>query len=563
MIKKVYLNICLFLALLFSLSATQAQIVLNGHIQFSNCDSQTTRFSASNYDTGLRIEVFFGDGTSSPLDTFFNGGTTATRVYVNHVYAFAGIYTVDAVLLLNGVPIDPLTYSDTVTLCHYIHISSYRDNNSDCVFDAGDTYMPNPYTIEIDSAGVAIDTITATSFSYDASGSAPTGTIYKFKIITPPAGYMVTCPTSGIVYDTIGTTAGYHSFGFTCDTASFDLSVYGWFSPGVTGACSHVYAMNYGCTPQVATVTLYYSSKYAYASVSPSTVTAAPGAGFVTFNVGTLSPASATSFIAYLTPVGTPSAGDTVNSTWIVDPIAGDVHPSNNTLIRCDTVHASFDPNEKAVTPQGYIYAGTQLEYKIGFENTGNDTAFNIHVQDTLSDNVDISTIKLVSASAHTDMSLSTFAGHNIVKFDFQHINLMDATHPGQNTGMVVFDVKAKTGLPGGTLINNKAGIYFDYNPVIMTNKVTNIIGYPAGIATMSTPEAAIYPNPATDAVTVKISMGSYSVITMNNTIGQTVMQKPLAATETLLNVKALPAGIYYVTLTGDNGSRTFKFLKQ
>ena len=561
--KKIYVVVCLFIATAFCASKVQAQSALSGYLVFSNCDSQTFRFTATTYLSTLQLTTYFGDG-SSQTDTFLTGAPP--RVYANHVYGAEGVYTVKEVLLNSGVAIDSATFSDTVTMCSFLDVTSYVDNNADCAFDAGDTYLANPYTVEVDSAGIPVDTITSTSFYYDASGSAPMGTVYTFRILTPPSGFMVTCPASGIWSDTISATTSTRqtNVGFICDTTDFDLAVYGWFSPGVTGACTHVYVNNYGCTPEAATVTINYSPKYAYSSILPAGIPAVTAGNSVTLTLGTVSPGTTAHFIAYFTPTGTPVAGDTVNTTWTVDPTAGDANPANNLLTRIDTVHASFDPNEKAVSPQGYIVAGTQLQYNIGFENTGNDTAFNIHVQDSLSDDLDISTLKLVSASAPVYEEISTYgAGHNVVKFDFPHIDLQDISHPGACNGMVVFTIKTKPGLPNGTFIDNTAAIYFDYNAPVMTNKVRNIIGTTTGVATLTNYSAAtIYPNPATDQLTIKTPGNDYTSVSVTNVLGQLVSQQQLSGTTTTINVSTLPSGIYSVTLKGDKGLAIQKFEK-
>ncbi len=117
--------------------------------------------------------------------------------------------------------------------------------------------------------------------------------------------------------------------------------------------------------------------------------------------------------------------------------------------------------------------------------------------------------------------------------------------------------------MPNGTVINNKAGIYFDFNSVVMTNNVANTIGIPAGIATMSNvANVEVYPNPVNDELTIKADNGSYTTMTITNTMGQQLMKQALNTTQTKVNVKTLPSGIYYITLRGDSGVKVQKFEK-
>ncbi|MCP4439693.1 MAG: hypothetical protein GY810_12180 [Aureispira sp.] len=67
---------------------------------------------------------------------------------------------------------------------------------------------------------------------------------------------------------------------------------------------------------------------------------------------------------------------------------------------------ASYDPNDKAAQPAGYdtahyIYKNTAIDYKVRFQNTGTDTAFNIMILDTLSSYLDIPSLQM-GASSHS-----------------------------------------------------------------------------------------------------------------------------------------------------------------
>lgn len=556
--KRLYF-LCL---LLLSAGLGSAQTIhLTGKLIYGiGCDSQLFRVTASAYSSTMRLITYFGDGTSN-TDTFFSN--TPYRCYTFHRYVTPGVYTVKHVLTVGGVGVDSMSYSDTAGVCRHMHITSYMDNNSNCILDAGDSYLPAPFALQIDSAGVHIDTIVGTSFNYVASGAAPVGTVYTFTALSNPFNRHVSCPASGIIKDTLGTSNGQHRFGFACDSPGFDLGVYGWFRGGVTGACAHVYAYNTRCSPQAATVTLNYSPKYAYSSVYPSTVSVTTGTGYVTLNMGTPNPFSGC--VVYFTPVGTPSLGDTTHTTWTVNPISGDTHPANNVLFKVDSIHTAYDPNDKSVTPDGMITAGTTLDYKIGFENLGSDTAFNIHILDTLSDNLDINTLQLTQTSAQVYIQTYTWNGHNIVKFDLPNIRLLDTTHAGRNTGMVAFSINAKAGLPDGTVIPNNAGIYFDANPVVITNTTYNTIGTitPAGANVLTNNrEAILYPNPATNELTILDEKGSYSTWQILDPSGRLVLEGKTTGRETRINTVQMAAGIYQVLLKNAETTRLIKLQK-
>jgi hypothetical protein len=72
-----------------------------------------------------------------------------------------------------------------------------------------------------------------------------------------------------------------------------------------------------------------------------------------------------------------------------------------------------------------------------------------------------------------------------------------------------------------------------------------------------------IYPNPATDELTIKIDNGAYNAFIITNQLGQMIMKHSLNATQTEVGIHALAPGLYNITLTGENGVVTRKMIKQ
>lgn len=166
-------------------------------------------------------------------------------------------------------------------------------------------------------------------------------------------------------------------------------------------------------------------------------------------------------------------------------------------------------------------------------------------------------------ASAAMDLTVLHNGGYNVVRFDFPNINLRDSSHHSECDGAVIFTVNTKTGLKDGTKIDNRAGIYFEYNDVVMTNTAQNIIGLPTAVETFSTPsQVTVYPNPVNDILTINTVISSYNTFTITNTIGQSVLLETINATQTKVSVKSLPAGMNYLTLRGESGIKVQKFQK-
>ncbi|MEI6409458.1 MAG: T9SS type A sorting domain-containing protein [Bacteroidota bacterium] len=149
--------------------------------------------------------------------------------------------------------------------------------------------------------------------------------------------------------------------------------------------------------------------------------------------------------------------------------------------IDCHEGINAFDPNHKSAQPEGvteahYIQPTTDLNYEITFQNLGNGTASNVVLLDTLSSALDIVGLEPGASSFPYQLSIDK----GVLRFAFNNINLPHAAanEPG-SIGFVKFRVHQKAGNKPGTVIQNRAGIYFDQNPVVMTNTVTHRIPAP------------------------------------------------------------------------------------
>jgi uncharacterized repeat protein (TIGR01451 family) len=184
------------------------------------------------------------------------------------------------------------------------------------------------------------------------------------------------------------------------------------------------------------------------------------------------------------------------------------------------TLYCSYDPNDKVGTPEGlteehFIPNGTDLEYRIRFQNTGNYQAFNIHVRDTLDTDLDWSTFSIIGTSHNCQPTIDMSTG--AIDFFFPDINLPDSTsNEPESHGFIRYRVSPLPNLPELTTIDNTAYIYFDFNPAIITNTTLHTISdLYSGVPELTEQQLIIYPNPCNDQIQLKIPAGlnQYSVI--------------------------------------------------
>jgi hypothetical protein len=137
----------------------------------------------------------------------------------------------------------------------------------------------------------------------------------------------------------------------------------------------------------------------------------------------------------------------------------------------------SYDPNEISVSPSGYsndkliptsVYS---LEYRIDFQNTGNDTAFNVVLVDNISKSLDLLSFLPIASSHPYTFEVDS---PGVLKFEFDNILLPDSgTNEALSKGFVVFSINRDSSLTEGDTISNSASIYFDFNQPIITNTAT------------------------------------------------------------------------------------------
>jgi uncharacterized repeat protein (TIGR01451 family) len=148
--------------------------------------------------------------------------------------------------------------------------------------------------------------------------------------------------------------------------------------------------------------------------------------------------------------------------------------------IHCQANTGSYDPNDKTGYPLGYganhyIRPGTPLEYLIRFQNTGNDTAFTVRIEDTLSLWLDPATFRPGASSHDYSWNLS---GAGLLTFLFENILLPDSNvNEPASHGYVKFTINHQADAPLETVIENTALIYFDFNDAIVTNTTNHKLG--------------------------------------------------------------------------------------
>lgn len=527
----------------------------------------------------VKIVTHYGDGT---LDTMVFSTTTYTWP---HTYAMSGSYSIRCKLYKADTLFDSILIAHNVSFCNTIKIRSFYDTDSNCVKTSLEDFCGHTNRVKIDSAGYIIDTFAYLgSLNYSAYG--PVGTIYRCTPIEDTAYWRILCAGSGYFTDTLRSGGYVPSIHYVplknrSPLYDFGMTSFGGFSRIRNGNILLYPRLLRGVDTINSTINYRISPRMRVIAISPMPTSISTDSLEYTWVFSRFR--SSSIWLRLRRDTGLFALGDTFYSAGQIGPLTGDVRVSNNFVNRCDTVVASYDPNYIESDPSGCITSGITTEYTVGFENTGSDTAYNVHVLDTLSGYLDPRTLEPTMSSHPMVLETRYVAGMTIVKFDFPNIKLLDSSQPHGNHGMFRYKIRVRSGLADGTLISSRVGIYFDDNDVVMTNTQVNTINCPVYVTyptvesvggarvggTLGTDnllgsnDLKVYPNPVNDELHIEASLSQYDECVVTNTMGKVIWSSKLQQAHQMIATKQWPSGIYFVQIKGAMGSRTIKLVKQ
>ena len=223
-------------------------------------------------------------------------------------------------------------------------------------------------------------------------------------------------------------------------------------------------------------------------------------------------------------------------------------------------VRCSYDPNDKLVRSNllgqsEFAYLGDTILYTVRFQNTGNDTAFNIRIEDVLDKKLDWTTFHPITASHDYRTEFNRNTG--LVTFYFDDILLPDSTiNEVESHGFVMFGIASKSELEDKTEVDNTASIFFDFNPPIITNTaaVTLIEGVETDIEDSLLDigySILVRPNPFSDYTTIEVSglssQGGNYCLEVRDILGRKVGELKLEEGKVILQRGELESGLYLI----------------
>ena len=391
--------------------------------------------------------------------------------------------------LLSSLPICGINNGNNCSVNWNIFGKTFFDANNNCIYDSGDTTLQN-IKVELLSGGNLLQQTFTTlggTFLFDVD----TFGTYEVEVDTSMLPFLVSCPSGGIHYSIISIIDSLDEnadFGFVCKP-DFNVAVNSVVVD--SGTISH----NRKCLVKIFAGDLanYYGAVHCLNGIGGQLQVVINGpANYIGYKIGSLPPSSVIGNILTwnISDFSTVDFNNDFNIRLFTNgatpgqvcfevsisssPI--DENSSDDTLIHCFPIVASFDPNEKEVSPLIYFDPNEWLTYTIHFQNIGTTDAQDIQILDTIDSNLDASTFQLLTYSY---APITQLFG-NDVSFNFPNINLPDSITDFEGSkGFVSYRIKPLANLPAGTTIENTAGIYFDFNSPVVTNTVSNLMCNP------------------------------------------------------------------------------------
>ncbi len=315
-------------------------------------------------------------------------------------------------------------------------------------------------------------------------------------------------------------------------------------------------AENKGTVTQNATVTLAYDNRVQYQFATPTPSSNTPQ--YLTWNFPNFLPFDKKDIKIELKTQTTVPLSTKLTHVAQILPITNDTMIQDNTDSLRIIVVGSYDPNDKSVNQKDVdvkqLSNPLPLVYTIRFQNTGTFPATFVRVVDTLSQNLDIASLKVLSSS-----HLMTYKvkGKGIIEFFFDNINLPDSvSNEKASHGFVKYSIKPLNSLKLKDAVKNTAYIYFDFNTPIKTNTTENLVVTLTNLKNVvDIPTITLAPNPTSSEFYFQlpdeaISHSDLLHLSLIKPTGETVLrQSKHAEVINSIDVSTLSSGLYILKI--------------
>lgn len=310
---------------------------------------------------------------------------------------------------------------------------------------------------------------------------------------------------------------------------------------------------------------VFFDFNYAYMDFVNAIPAPSSGSfGYYGFNFTDLAPFETRSILATLninapTEINAVNIGDVLELSASVTLNSGstsETQTDDNLFTLNQTVVGSFDPNDITCLQGNSLPLndiGKYMHYNIRFENTGTYPAENIVVKNTIDlAQYNIGALQVLESSHPVEVRITG----NIAEFIFQGINLDTGGH-----GNILLKLKSNNSLVQNLVINS-ADIFFDYNFPVLTNDEQTVFSDLSKNDFTDNTLISVYPNPAENVIYIKAE-STITSVQLYDVQGRIILTKVNNTASETIDVSNYAAGIYFVIIKTDRGTKTEKIIKK
>ncbi|HRT52763.1 MAG TPA: T9SS type A sorting domain-containing protein, partial [Flavobacteriales bacterium] len=461
----------------------------------------------------------------------------------------------------------PFTIPDLDTDCGRIMGRLFIDADDDCQFDQPDEETAMPYRVLVVEPGPLYGitdglgeyVINLEEGSYTIENQDPD--LFPLCPATEPVPFDITAFAPVVMQDLADSSSVAPDLELTCT-----------HSEARPGFVFHVWLTIKNLSPYFAgspnllfthdPLLTFVSSSYPLYTVSP---------GQVEWSAMYFLPGYGTRVIhlQFQVPAEPGLIGTDLFHTGFVQQTPAEADETNNTCSETVTIIGSYDPNDKTAftsTRQSnelyFIDEDEWIDYVIRFQNTGTASAINVEISDTLAPELDPATMQLLGWSH--PLSRVQITDGPVMHWYFDNINLPDSgANEAASHGFVSFRIKPSLPLIAGTVIDNEANIYFDFNPPVITEPSVLTAEFSTGVQEQGDQAVHLQPNPVSDVlgITSSANITSLRILAAD---GREVLAQSVRTATAEVNVAELKAGAYLLIATFADGTEAHeRFIKQ
>lgn len=533
----------------------------------NNCTATKIAFIYNNTNSGLSpiisniggtVTVNAPAGFVAPMQYSFSSPYQASNIFPGLCPGSYGCVVIDA----NGCFASSNYTLGPNAVCGWVDGTAYHDASADCLNNNGELGASSTQIVIAPSGNV---TYTNDNGYYYYTGLSAS----SYTIFQNPNAYLAASSCGNYFPFTFLPNNTYHNFDFadTLYNVQQDMKPVLWrnanFTPGFNTTIellprkSNRYLNSNGTVSLDLDPTLTYTG----ANIPPSTIVG---------NTYTWNYSNSNLIRIYVnTPIPTLLNTLIENRAIVTLASSTDINPMNDTSYMRTVVRGAYDPNNKIVNPYGEDAPhnidkyDSVLTYTINFQNVGNAPARNVVLLDTLSDKLEVFKFETIYASHDY---IVTIMDNKVLMVTFEDIQLPDSTsNEPASHGQFVYQIHQKGNNNYGDVIKNKAGIYFDYNPPIITNEVFNTIyqkptsakDYEKNIL-----EFSVKPIPAKNTINLNFNNEVSGKAKVLDISGKILLEISLKNNSyKTMDISSLSSGMYFMLIDGAEMRGLKKFI--